>query len=57
MADREGVEPSRDWLLRTVFKTVATTYWLAYPLILVRKEGIEPPSKSLVSFMTFSAIS
>ena len=32
-AEGVGVEPTRDWLLRTLFKSVATTYWLVLPLL------------------------
>ncbi len=44
MAEEEGVEPSRDWILLTIFKIAATTNWLVLPLynfIAVRK-GVEP---------------
>ena len=30
-AEEVGVEPTRDWLLRTLFKSVATALWLALP--------------------------
>ena len=31
VAEEVGVEPTRDWLLRTLFKSVATALWLALP--------------------------
>ena len=47
-ADRVGVEPTRDWLLRTAFETMATTYWLAYPYSIKEmadRGGVEPPRR------------
>jgi hypothetical protein len=35
LAEGVGIEPTRDWLLRTVFKTVATANWLALPWLKV----------------------
>ena len=32
MAEEEGVEPPRDWILLTIFKIAATANWLVLPL-------------------------